>query len=304
MRHVGDKSQVGDVWIGDGGTLAICGAEASEARSPAAAPSALAGDLAGLETPRSGSRFDPLAESEVDEEISVAEEVAWCGLEDEPRVLPIVRDGDQGRDEILQDFWAKIGYPDVVSRPWEKAAGSAASVGVAAPRRRSLSPPGEVLVPRGRSLSSSPPGMRMPRPPVRLKAWKGPLPPKRITPPAILADFVNAKKIGAVASATTSLVGGGHSSPETVVPLAPAVRPRFEPPEAGATQGGLQSRWAGFAHALMGLQRDPRRTSRPTDVPHTITLTDASSRTDSLIAVSTHDLADLRRSAVGSSPSP
>jgi hypothetical protein len=63
------------------------------------------------ESPRSGSRFDPLEESDVDEEISIAEEVAWDGLEDEPRVLPIGRIGDRDRAELLEDFWGKIGFP-------------------------------------------------------------------------------------------------------------------------------------------------------------------------------------------------
>jgi hypothetical protein len=45
-------------------------------------------------SPVSGSRFDPIYEvSDDDDGISVAEEVAWCGLEDEPRVMPLRKDG-------------------------------------------------------------------------------------------------------------------------------------------------------------------------------------------------------------------
>jgi hypothetical protein len=141
----------------------------------------------------------------------------------------------------------------------------------------------------------------MPRPPVRLKAWRGPLPPKRITPSAILADFVLKARNGVVAAATTASMGGGRPSPEKTTTLASAVRPRFEPPEAGLAFGGLQSRWAGFGHALMGLQRDPRRSSRPTDDSHAVSFTNASSCTDSRNAASPRDRADLRRRAVGSS---
>jgi hypothetical protein len=55
-------------------------------------------------SPRSGGRFDPLEESEVDEEITVAEEVAWAGLEDEPKVLPIDLDGELDQAALLEDF--------------------------------------------------------------------------------------------------------------------------------------------------------------------------------------------------------
>jgi hypothetical protein len=36
------------------------------------------------------------------------------------------------------------------------------------------------------------PGLRLPKPQVRLKGWRGPLPPRRITPPTVFADFVEA----------------------------------------------------------------------------------------------------------------
>jgi hypothetical protein len=40
----------------------------------------------------------------VDEEISVAEEVAWDGLEDVPNVPPIADAGELDRDALLEDF--------------------------------------------------------------------------------------------------------------------------------------------------------------------------------------------------------
>jgi hypothetical protein len=86
-------------------------------------------------SPRSGSRFDFLEDSEVDEEITVAEEVAWAGLEDVPKVLPIALDDGHDRDALLEDFWGKIGYPGVATRPWERRSPAVSSV----PRARSVS---------------------------------------------------------------------------------------------------------------------------------------------------------------------
>jgi hypothetical protein len=56
-------------------------------------------------TPSQG-RFDPLVDLDVEDGCSVAEEVAWAGLEDDPEVLPIGKDLD--REALLEDFWAKI----------------------------------------------------------------------------------------------------------------------------------------------------------------------------------------------------
>jgi hypothetical protein len=202
---------------------------------------------AGL-SPRSGSRFDPLEDSEVDEEITVAEEVAWDGLEDEPKVLPIAHDGELDRAALLEDFWGKIGFPGAAARPWERRVSSSALV---EPRARSESPPRVEPARLGRAISSSPPGLRLPRQPVRIKGWKGPLPSKRITPLAVFGDFLNIAKTGADRAA------GGSSSP--VHEAVTSIRPRFEPEEAGSSLAGPQSRWAGLCRAFMGLQREDRR---------------------------------------------
>jgi hypothetical protein len=56
-----------------------------------------------------------------------------------------------------------------------------------------LSPtPAEKPSVRVRPASASPTGLRLPKPQVRLKGWRGPLPPRRITPPAVFADFIEA----------------------------------------------------------------------------------------------------------------
>jgi hypothetical protein len=123
----------------------------------------------------------------------MAEEVAWGGLEDVPRVLPLDRHDLCSGGELLDDFWSKIGYPTADSRHWERRAAAAGSAQVQLGRPRSLSPtPAEKPSVRVRPASASPTGLRLPKPQVRLKGWRGPLPPRRITPPTVFADFVEA----------------------------------------------------------------------------------------------------------------
>jgi hypothetical protein len=80
---------------------------------------------------------------------------------------------------------------------------------------------------------------------VQIKGWKGPLPSKRITPPAVFGDFIG------IANTGVDRPAGGSAST--------ALRPRFEPEEAGASLAGPQRCWAGLCRALMGLQREERR---------------------------------------------
>jgi hypothetical protein len=107
--------------------------------------------------------------------------------------------------------------------------------------------------------------LRIPRQPVRLKAWKGPLPSKRITPPAIFGDFFVNAKAGAGRAAVEVECAGveseamAGSSPSPVLEAAAPIRLRFEPAKAGSPDAGPQPRWAGFGRALMGLQRAVRR---------------------------------------------
>ncbi|KAK1697773.1 hypothetical protein QYE76_014470 [Lolium multiflorum] len=158
--------------------------------TPAAAPAAVSSG--------SGSRFGLLGEiSEAEDEISVAEEVAWQGLVDEPRVPPLDRAAGRGYGDLLADFWTKIGFPTSASRSWEKQTAADPSLMPSASRARSSSPPRPSRLEAGRRpASSSPPGVRLPKPAMRMKAWKGPLPPRRITPPAVLADFIVSSTVG------------------------------------------------------------------------------------------------------------
>ena len=147
--------------------------------------------------PGSGSRFDPIGEvSDDEDEISVAEEVVWRGLDDVPHVLPLRNVNGQGDGEHLDEFWSKIGYPTAASRSWERKTAAATSGGQ---RARSSSPTRTVKpAGGGRPASSSPPVFRLPKPPMKMKAWKGPLPPRRITPPAMFADFVDVARVVSV----------------------------------------------------------------------------------------------------------
>jgi hypothetical protein len=176
-------------------------------------------------SPGSGSRFGVLGEvSEEDGEISLAEEVAWRGLEDVPRVLPLGRGDGQSNGELLSDFWSKIGYTTAESRSWERKAAAEPAEVPSGLRARFLSPArSEGPVVSRRLASSSPPGLRMPKPPMRMKAWKGPLPPRSITPPAILADFVVIAKRGPAVHEAV----GGHEVPRqlAVRSMAPVPAP-------------------------------------------------------------------------------
>jgi hypothetical protein len=140
----------------------------------------------------SGSRFGVLDEEEG--EVSLAEEVALRGMDDVPRVLPISQKDDRSNGELLDEFWSKIGFPTAGSRSWERkttVAGSAEDPVEVRPR--SLSPErSEMLSVRARPASASPPGLRLPKPQIRMKGWKGPLPQRWVTPPAVFADFVDA----------------------------------------------------------------------------------------------------------------
>jgi hypothetical protein len=195
-------------------------------------------------SPPSSGRFDPLEDLVVEDECSVAEEVAWAGLDDEPEVLPIDKDLD--RAALLEDFWVKIGFPVASARTWERRASPVAE---AVPRARSSSPPRLEPAKLHRAISSSPPGRRLPRQSVRLKGWKGPLPPKRFTPPAVFGDFLDA----AVKGARRTIGDASLPASDAVIP------PRFETERAGSSRLGPRACWARLGRALLGLQQGVRR---------------------------------------------
>jgi hypothetical protein len=74
-------------------------------------------------SPGSGSRFSCLADEAVSDDgggSSVAEDVAWQGLDDDPLVPPMELKPEMSQEEIMAEFWGKIGYPTPESRPWNK----------------------------------------------------------------------------------------------------------------------------------------------------------------------------------------
>jgi hypothetical protein len=133
-------------------------------------------------SPGSGSRFSCLADEAVSDDgggSSVAEDVAWQGLDDDPLVPPMELKPEMSQEEIMAEFWGKIGYPTPESRPWEQTAPSSASPEVRAvllscrsdEMARSSSPVrGMAGGLEHRAASSSPVGLRLARPP-RMGAW-------------------------------------------------------------------------------------------------------------------------------------
>jgi hypothetical protein len=170
----------------------------------------------------------------------VAEEVVWRGLDDVPHVLPLRNIDGQGDGEHVDEFWSKIGYPTAASRSWERKTAAATSGGQ---RARSSSPTRTVKpAGGGRPASSSPPVFRLPKLPVKMKAWKGPLPPRRITPPAVSADFVDVARVVSAARAAVdglgmprhaiSVTAEASTAPASRTSIPASFRPRFDLPEA------------------------------------------------------------------------
>ncbi|KAE8771686.1 hypothetical protein D1007_56408 [Hordeum vulgare] len=152
-----------------------------------------------------GSRFSCLGSD------SEEEEAPAVGVQLALEVLGIDDGGEEGNTmshrkkktdaEIVQQFWIDAGFPTPASRFWE---------------RRSPSPAGEHLDLEGSSVvnciaqerlaeadesemaielldhkgASSPSRIRLGRPP-KMGSWRGPLPPRRVTPPPILGQFID-----------------------------------------------------------------------------------------------------------------
>jgi hypothetical protein len=102
-----------------------------------------------LVSPASGSRFSYLVDDEEADDHRVqapAEEVAWCGFQDEPLVSPVICRPDIPLEEVAKDFWCKIGFTTPESRSWQRSAASTGKAEVSSNdlsvlcRARSLSP--------------------------------------------------------------------------------------------------------------------------------------------------------------------
>lgn len=99
--------------------------------------------------------------------------------------------------ELVQEFWIDAGFPTLTSRFWERRPSTSSEpresscrspkdvADVGAPGRPRLSPRSVTEATACRRSPSSPTGLRLPRP-SRMGPWRGPLPPRRITPPPVL----------------------------------------------------------------------------------------------------------------------
>jgi hypothetical protein len=117
---------------------------------------------------------------------------AWQGLGDEPIVPPISRDPSLSQAEVEAEFWEKIGYPSPESRTWERAASPEVRSLFCGSEMRARSTSPSRLREDGlahRASSTSPVGLWLSKPP-RMGKWRGPLPPRRITPTPVLGDFL------------------------------------------------------------------------------------------------------------------
>jgi hypothetical protein len=228
--------------------------------------------------PTFGSRFSCLVDvvkAEDGEVQALVEEVAWCGIEDEPFVPPVISRPDLPLEEVAADFWCKIGYPTPESRSWERSSASPGKAEVSPNiaylmcRARSLSPTKTGRVHEGRRASStSPVGLHLAKPP-RMGAWRGPLPRRRVTPMPVLGDFMANAKLALSGGSLSSRGSGqwsttGTSSKDRTsrleILVIAAVAPRSSD-QAGvnfeigrcwaASADGSKVRWAGLGRAIL-----------------------------------------------------
>lgn len=134
--------------------------------------------------------------------------------EDNLEWTPVCRRGRKTDAEIVQEFWNDVGFPTPASRFWERQSSSSPGtppvlegehvvscraqekdMDAAGPERaRTASSASSAAVEIGRNPSSSPSGLRLARAP-RMGSWRGPLPPRRITPPPVLGQFMDKAKV-------------------------------------------------------------------------------------------------------------
>ena len=155
----------------------------------------------------SGSRFGCLSDLEAApsgleefgeelDEAHVSVQVALGSMDAEVSrrsTSPISRRPRRTDAELRQEFWADAGFPTPASWFWERGStsGDGENPNDSIVRR---SPPlvDPVASSRRRrsGTASSPAGLRLSRSPPRMGPWRGPLPPRRISPPPILGDFL------------------------------------------------------------------------------------------------------------------
>jgi hypothetical protein len=187
-------------------------------------------------------------------------------------VPPVICRPGFSSEEVVQDFWCKIGFPTPESRSWQRSNASTGKTEVSSNalsvlcRARSLSP---VTTGRGcedrRASSSSPVGLHLAKPP-RMGAWRGPLPRRRITPAPVLGDFMACAKT--LPSRAAAVLGVSEQRCETspssedstlrqgtaaIVAAVPSSSDRLDGRRVGgrcwvASSGGPGNSWAGVSY--------------------------------------------------------
>ncbi|KAK1613820.1 hypothetical protein QYE76_019337 [Lolium multiflorum] len=274
------------------------GANAAKSAACAATPGGPADDVHAVPHPRAplfpgGGEGDDVEDgSDADVPIESALEVLDSDFV--PETLSVIRRERRTDEELVQDFWAEIGYPTPASRFWEKEASpnsgnsnelfdacrdkEEVAVPFCAKDAESPSPP--IIV--GAQL----PGEKVPRPPSgfhvqrrpRAVSWRGPCPPRRITPLPVLGQFM--LKAGWASDGEVS---------STARPLARsgAEAPLREPLRSGGARLHASFSWACLGEALRFLWVDHRRHAFAGSSSSSIPSADTPRRSSSAAAAAT-----------------
>lgn len=160
----------------------------------------------GSRAPVCGSRFDVLVEDAEDSsDDSCSSEVPFEAAMDVLDPSPSVGQSAVGRrdcrsdEELAQEFWSEIGFPTPASRFWEACSSPDSGKPVVDslvcryPREESSASPSGKERGGTKKAKPSPPTFPMPNRP-RAGTWRGPIPPRRITPPPVLGQFLERAK--------------------------------------------------------------------------------------------------------------
>nr|XP_051196555.1 uncharacterized protein LOC127309883 [Lolium perenne] len=168
----------------------------------------------------STSRFDVLVE-DLDSDDSCKSEVPFESAEEvlgspsAPLGSAVIRRSGRSDEELAQDFWTEIGFPTPASRFWEHASPASAGTSDGSGFCRSSDASSSASDDHGRSkqealrhvaaAKATPSSRCFPVPKkTRAGTWRGPVPPRRVSPPAVLGQFMPATASTSPASASSS----------------------------------------------------------------------------------------------------
>jgi hypothetical protein len=257
------------------------------------------GSIAVATDPHRPSSFGVLSrgeEAEADEgsDADVPIESALDVLESysEPESSSVIRKERRMDEELVQEFWTEMGYPTPASRFWEKpispSAGKAHEFSVVVCRddeERSVQGTNDVVSSSSRVIAGAPTAEKKdlaaaPSFPVRWRPragyWRGPCPPRQITPLPVFGHFL--------------LKAGWTPEEEESTPASPSVQTSAE---AGSREqlrwGGPRLHgefsWAGLGEALRFLWVDRRR--HAINAPSSSSIVSAALQTRPCIATAT-----------------